>query len=553
MSGAPPSRAPVVAAGIFLSRIFGLAREVLMARYLGVGAHSDVYGVTFRLPNLLQNLLGEQTLSAAFIPGYARMLEEGREREAGRFAGAIFGLLVGVAGGLSLVGILLARPLVAIFAPGFVGDAAAVAAGTMEVDRYALAVAMVRIIFPMAGLLVLASWSLAVLNSHRRFFVPYVAPVLWNVSIIAVLWWVGEPLFQADGALAFDDRSRLLVAVAWGALVGGGLQFAVQLPFVARVLRGFRPSVSVRVEGVAPALRAFAPLVASRGVVQLSAYLDYFLGSLLAAGAVGALTFSLRLYLLPISLFAISVAAAELPELARLDRESAAARALRLTAGLRQMAFLTVPTVVGYLGFGALIVGAVYRSGEFGAEDHALVTLVLAAYTLGLLPTTSSRVYQNLFYSLDDTRFPAKVAVARVATSATVGVAAMLWLDRFDVSGLTTAMGLEPTGKILYLGAVGLALGSAVGAWLEAVLLVREGRRRVPGATVPWGAGSRMLAIALVAGLVGWFGSGFVVGPWWLRATVTVGGYAAVYLGLSALVGAPELRAWLGRRARGEE
>ncbi|HVS02576.1 MAG TPA: murein biosynthesis integral membrane protein MurJ [Thermoanaerobaculia bacterium] len=538
-----------VAAGILSSRLVGFVREALVARYLGVGAHADVYATALRFPNLLQNLLGEQTLSAAFIPSYARMVEEGREEEAGRFAGAIFGLLLAVAGGLALLGIVLARPLVALFATGFLQDAARVAAGEATVDRYALAVAMVRIIFPMAGLLVLSAWALGILNSHRRFFLPYFAPVLWNSTIIATLLWVGSRLVDG-GELALGDRGPLLMALAWGALVGGALQFAVQLPLVARLLRGFRLSFSPRVPGVPRALRAFGPVLAGRGVVQLAGYVDFFLASLITAGAVSALRFAQALYVLPISLFAMSVAAAELPELSRLaggdgDEE----RRRRVRGGLRQMAFLTVPTLVGYLAFGWLLVGGVFRRGSFGPQDHWLVWLVLAGYTLGLLPTTASRLLQNLFYSLEETRYPARVAMLRVAIGAVLGGTLMLFLDRLPMTGLVAG---RPGEQVLRLGALGLALGSMVGAWTEAALLVRQLRRRVPGLGLPWRAAGRMLALALAA-------AALAGGLWWLLpplplwalAATVVGGYALLYLGASLALGFPEPRVWLGRMRPG--
>ncbi|MEL6311707.1 MAG: lipid II flippase MurJ, partial [Pseudomonadota bacterium] len=143
-----------------------------MAYFFGVGAHLDVYQLVMRGANLINNLLGEGTLSASFIPIYSRMLEEGRERDAGRFAGAIFGLLVAVAAAIVAIGLLAAPIVVAVLAPGFLGDAALVQAGEVNVDRYALAVGMFRIALPMAALLALSAWALGVLNSHRRFLLP---------------------------------------------------------------------------------------------------------------------------------------------------------------------------------------------------------------------------------------------------------------------------------------------------------------------------------------------------------------------------------------------
>src|SRR5262245_13407511 len=176
---------------------------------------ADVFRFGLRLPNVLQNLLGEGTLSASFIPVYSELLEQGRTKEAGRVAGAAFALLLAVAGGFSLVGLTLAPVIVSIFTPGLDGH------------RRELMIAVVRILFPMTGVLVLSAWALGILNSHRKFFVSYFAPVMWNGAIIAALVAFGGR----------RDLDGLLMATAWGALLGGFLQFAIQLPWVLRLER----------------------------------------------------------------------------------------------------------------------------------------------------------------------------------------------------------------------------------------------------------------------------------------------------------------------------
>lgn len=544
-AGRTGSRAALVAVGILLSRLAGFVREALVARYLGVGAHADVYATTTRLPNLLQNLLGEQTLSAAFIPFYSRMVGEGKEREAARFAGAVLGLLAVAAVALALLGILLARPLVAVFAAGYLGDAEQVRAGALPIDRFEVSVELVRVLFPMAGVLVLSAWALGILNSHRRFFLPYAAPVLWNLAVIVGLVGAGAWLLGGDAAGA-AAKTTLLRVIAWSMVAGAVLQLVVQLPGVARHLHGFRLSLGRGVPGVREAVDAFGPVVAGRGVVQLSAYLDTFLASLIAAGAVGAQRYATTLYMLPVSLFAMSVAAAELPELSRLAREGAAAHAERVRHGVRQIAFLVLPTAAGFLAFGWLLVGLVFGRGEFGAEAQGLVTLVLAAYTLGLVPSTVSRLLQNLFYSLHETKVPARVAATRVAVSAAVGAALMVWLDRFGVGEALGAAGEGP----LRLGAVGLGLGTSVGAWLELALLLRRARARVPELALPAAAMARMGALAAaaaaLAGGVWWLAAGGGLAGWAV-AVVVLAAFAAAYLGGAAALRFPEMRAWLGR------
>ncbi len=555
------SRARVVAAGILASRLAGLVRVRATAYFFGVGPHTDVIEAVFKGPNLLQNLLGEGTISAAFVPVYSRLLAEGRERDAGRFAGAVFGLLLAAAAGLALAGMILARPVVAILTPGFAGDAARVAAGELAIDRFELAVTAVRIVFPMTALLSLSAWALGVLNSHRRFFLAYVAPVVWNAAIVAGLFagaWaaLGEAAPARPATLPADVLSRVLLAACWGALAGGAAQFAIQLPLVVRLLRGFRPSLSTRVTGVREALRAFGPVVAGRGVYQLSSYLDLLLASLLAAGALGALRFAQLLYILPVSLFGLSVAAAELPELARLTGDERERDAFfgRLRGSLGQMMFLTLPTAFGYLAFGSLLVDALYRTGSFGGADGRLVYLVLCAYTVGLPATTASRLLQNSFYALSETRAPARIAALRVAVSAAVAVPLMFWLDRFPVGAGGGVAGGAAGGaaRTLFLGAAGLAIGSAAGAWVELGALRSALGRRLPGLAAPWRSLGRSAALAAAA-LLPAAGAARLVPDGWhpaAAALAVIGVYGAVYLGAARLLGAPELEAWAGRFGR---
>ena len=547
---APSGNASRVALGILSSRAFGFLRESFLAFFFGAGPHADVFRIALRGPNLLQNLLGEQTLSASFIPIYSRMVGAGREQEAGRFAGAILGLLLAVASSVALLGVLLAEPIVAVLAPGYLGDASRVAAGLAEVDRYRLAVSAVRIVFPMTAVLVLSAWSLGVLNSHRRFFLAYFAPVLWNLSIILALWlaaytgwrvWGGAD--EALGQTAFRDR--LLLAACVGALLGGVLQFMVQLPLVFRLLKGFRLSISTRVDGVTRALAAFAPLAAGRGAVQLSGYLDLVLASFLVPGAIAALGWAQILYLLPIALFGVSVAAAELPELS--IRTAPAERleiSQRLDGSIRQMAFLTVPTVVGYLSLGFFFVAGLFRRGSFGVQDNWLVYLVLAAYSLGLLASSTSRLLNNVFYALGRTRIPARIAVERVTLSAVVGGSLMVGFDRIPV---TRVAGAQAGGRALFMGAVGLALGASLGAVFELWRLLRALQREQMGVRLPARAVLKMLTISVltvVPVLLVVFSSKFL--PMLARSFVALAGYVGLYLWVSRIAGLEELSTWMG-------
>ena len=540
-----------VALGIGLSRGFGFLREMALAFFFGVGPHADVFRTALRGPNLLQNLLGEQSLSASFIPVYSRFLATGRREDAGRFAGAIFGLLLATVSAIAVVGVLLAEPIVTVIAPGYLADAARIDAGQASVDRFPLAVAAVRIMFPMTALLVLSAWALGVLNSHRRFFISYMAPALWNVAIIGALFMTADRLlgtewWRSGSALQVSDLDRLVLAACMGALVGGALQFLVQVPFLFQSLQGFRFSLSTSVEGVREAFRAFLPLLAGRGAVQISGYLDFFLASFLAAGAVGALGWAQTLYLLPISLFGMSVAAAELPELSRDSTEmDTDALKSRIRRGFEQMSFLTVPSVVCFIAFGFLVVGALFRRGRFGLADNWLVYLVLVAYSVGLIASSTSRLLNNVFYAQGETRLPARVAVQRVLLSALVGVTAMFWLDRYAVSDLFPVL---ESDRDLYLGALGLAVGAGVGAWFELLRLIGALRSRLEGFGLGWRRAGRLLGVALLATGPG-FGCWYVTSSWLRPATavlvLTV--YGGVYAGVCRWLRLGSLGMWFKR------
>ncbi len=550
------SAAGLVAGGILLSRLIGFVRERAIGYFFGVGPHADVFRVALRAPNLLQNLLGEGTISAAFIPIYSRMLEQGRPEDAGRFAGAILGLLTALVAVLVTLGILLAEPLTTLLQPGWLGDADKVIAGEIAVDRFRLAVQAVRITFPMTGLLVLSAWALGVLNSHRQFFLPYFAPVFWNAAIIGALIYAGFTFFDDPTALddldviPVDALNRLLFAGLWGALIGGALQFGVQLPSVLRVIKGFRPSLSTKVEGVKQSIKAFLPVLAGRGVYQISGYLDLLLAGFATVGAISALTYAQVLYTLPVSLFAMSVAASELPELSRLSRSQPGPFLSRIDASLRQILFMIVPSVVGFLAFGFLVVAVLYQTGSFDLDDTWLVYFVLGAYALGLLATTISRLLQNAFYALDDTKTPARIAVVRVVVSAAIGAGLMFLLDRYSVPEV---VGIPAEGRPLRMGAVGLALGASVGAWVELWRLTSALKSEMANFHLPWGRTVQMIGVALLAAapaaLLRWLVPTEPF-PVWAYGAVILAVYGIGYLVLAHVLGFDEGEAWTGKLTR---
>jgi putative peptidoglycan lipid II flippase len=478
----------LVAAGILLSRIAGLAREVAISAYLGVGATADVFKAALRIPNLLQNLLGEGVLSASFIPVYSRLLEEDREA-ANRLAGKILGLLLTVMAAVVAIGILFARPITMLITPGFSGE------------QLELATTLLRIMFPGIAFLVLSAYCTGVLNSHRRFFLSYVSPVMWNATQIA---------FVVAAGVWGATEVGIAHALAWGVLVGAVLEVAIQVPAVRSLTRGAGISLDVRSPDVQDVLRRFFPVVVGRGVIQLLIYVDLFLASLLAVGGVSALTYGQVLYLLPISLFGMAVAAAELPELARLGRSGARVIRERLHTGMERITFYVAITVSLYVFAGDVIVGVLLQRGEFTAADTQLVWYVVAVFALGLLGTTRSRLLQNGLYALDRPKLVARIAVFRVVLAGLLGAFFMFPLDRFAiVDGAITqigAMGFRPLPDSLRLvqdgpprlGVVGLALGAALSSWVEYRLLKGALEWRI-GRLPRMGHGARWCLIAAAA------------------------------------------------------
>jgi putative peptidoglycan lipid II flippase len=506
----------LVGAGILLSRIAGLIRDRVFAHYFGNSDAADAFKAAFRIPNFLQNLFGEGVLSASFIPVYAGLLAHKDDQEARRTAGAVAGLLALSTSLLVLIGVLCTPYLIDAIAPGFHGE------------KRELTTRLVRILFPGAGLLVFSAWCLGILNSHRRFFLSYTAPVMWNAAMIATLWGFGRHYAQFP----------LAVILAWGSVAGSALQVAVQLPVVLRLLGGLRLSIRYGATNVKTVVSNFFPVFVSRGVVQISAYVDALLASLLPTGAVAALSYAQTLYLLPVSLFGMSVSAAELPQMSgALGDPEEVARVLRgrLDTGLRQIAFFVLPSVVGFLVLGDVVVAAIYQSGRFGRGDVIYVWGILAGATVGLLASTLGRLYSSTYYALRDTRTPLRFAIVRVVLTTILGYACAI--------PLPPALGIEPRW-----GVAGLTISAGISSWVEFVLLRRTLNQRIGRTGLAAGFVAKLWVAALVAGGAAWLVRHFFGNhaPIPLAAMVLTP-YGVVYFGVAAALGIAEARTLFGR------
>ena len=498
------ANALLVGAGVLLSRLAGFVRERVFAHYLGNSEAADAFKAALRIPNALQNLFGEGALSASFIPVYARLLSEGREEEAKRTArvvGTLLGLLLTL---LVAVGVLATPLLIDLIAPGFSGE------------RREMTVRLVRILFPGIGLLVLSAWCLGILNSHRRFFLPYAAPVLWNGAMIAALVLAGAK--AAPYAIA--------EWTAWGAVAGSLLQLAVQLPEVSGLAGPLRPALDLRSEHVKTVVTNFLPSVGSRGVTQVSSYVDQVIASFLPSGAVAALAYAQTLYLLPVSLFGMSISSAELPELS--SGLGADGLRERLGVALRRVAFFVVPSAVAFALLGDRVVALVFQTGAFRADDVVHVWAVLVGSSVGLLAMTLGRLYASAFWALHDTRTPLRFALVRVALGAGLGA-------------LFAFQGPRLLGVPERYGLAGLTLGAGLAGWVEMLLLRRALNARVGKTGLPASFSLRVWGAALGAAAAGWgvkllAGS---LGPVVL-GTLVCGAFAAAYALLVLLLRVPE-------------
>ena len=444
----------------------------MLAHFLGLTDAADAFAAAFRIPNLLQNLFGEGVLSASFIPVYARLQAQGREREARDVARAVAGLLALVVALLVALGVTTAPWLAAVVAPGFT-DA-----------KRELAVRIIRILFPGTGLLVLSAWCLGILNSHRKFFLSYAAPVVWNAAIVAAT------LLAPRGSAS----ETIVLWTAWGAVAGGLLQFAVQLPTVWRVNGPIRPSLGRGDPNVRTVLGNFLPAFFARGVVQISAFVDSILASFLPTGAVAALANAQTLYTLPVSLFGMSVAAAELPELSAAAASTEDADRLlreRLERAMAQVAYFIVPSAVALAALGQVIAGAVFQTGLFSQQDARYVWGILAGSAVGLLAGTLGRLYSSTWYALHETRRPLKYAIARVALTIVLGYLAALQLPA--ILGIPARW-----------GAAGLTASAGIAGWLEFLLLRGSLDRRIGVTRLSPGYAFRLWGPALLAAGAGW-------------------------------------------------
>lgn len=442
----------LIALGIFLSRIFGFVRTRVFAHYLGNSMAAGAFSAALRIPNLLQNLFGEGVLSASFIPVYAKLMAEGKEDEARKLAGTVMTILTTLTCLMVGLGVLFTRPFTMLFAPGFTGEA------------QELTVRLVEILFPSCGFLVLSAWCLGVLNSHRKFFLSYVSPVIWNITIIATLVYFGANL---SGSV--PEQMKLVEMVAFGTVVGSLLQFLIQVPLTYKLNGGWIFAKELKNPTTKTVVKNFWPAFLARGVTQISAYIDQMLTSYLGTAAVAGMNYAQMLALLPVSLFGMSISSAELPELASAvgtPEEVKKQLRERLMRGVLRISFYVIPSSVAFILLGDVVTGIVYQTGNFARGDTIFVAWILAGSSVGLFASTQGRLCTSVFWALQDSKTPARFALLRVFLTGALGY--------LTVFPLRDIFNLEPQ-----YAAAALSASAGVAGWIEFMLIRRVLTQRI--------------------------------------------------------------------------
>lgn len=506
-----------VALGILATKLFGIVRQAFIAKYLGATAAADAFNAATRIPNLLQNLFGEGALSASLIPVYARLRAQRDDAEAGRVAGGVLVTLAIVVTTLVVLGILFTPQLLPIVAGGFKGE------------TRAMAIDFVRIVFPGIGIFVIGAWCLAILNSHRRFFVSYAAPVAWSVVMIAALVWYGPR----------QTVPQVARTASWAFVIGAIAQVLVQVPsVVGLVAKDIRIATQWSNENVRTVLRNFIPVGVSRGIVQISNYVDILISSFLPQGTLSLLTYATTISYVPVSLFGIGISAAELPEMSSVlgsaDERDRQLRE-RLNAGLRQIAYFVIPSALAMVAAGDLMAAALFEHGKVSPQGTLFMWGILAGSAVGLLASTSGRLYSSTFYALHDTRTPLNFACVRVALTSILGFLFAIPLPRL--------LGIDG-----HWGGAGLTISFGIAGWSEFILLRRSMNHRIGvtglAASVAW----KLWGAALIAGGVA-FGLKQIIHirSSIISAVIVLGVFGFVYLGATIAMRVPESRVLLRR------
>lgn len=505
--------AGVVALAVMLSRVLGLARELIFAGLFGAGRGMDAYLTAYRAPNLLRDLFAEGALSVAFVTVFSKLGVEKGTEAAWELARKMATLALVFMSVVVVLGILLAGPLIAVLAPGF------------DAEKAAFTVELTRIMFPFILLVSLAALAMGMLNSRNIFGVPALASSFYNVGSIfggVTLAWLLDPTFGP----------RALIGMAIGTLIGGFLQMAVQLPSLRKVGFHFAFDFGWRDPQVKRVLVLMLPAVIAASAVQVNVMVNSIFASFLGDGAVSWLAYAFRLMQLPLGIFGVAVATVTLPAVSKIAAGGDMAHFREtLSKAIRLALFLTLPSTVGLVLMSNEIIGLIYERGRFTGEDTLQTAGALQFYAVGLMAYSCIKVLSPAFYALDRKWTPMLVSFAAI--------------------GLNVLLNWQLTFR-LGMGHRGLALSTGLAAVANFAALYVLMRGAAGGMKTRSVAASFLRILAAAAGLaaVCWAGREWL-GTWlhsphlleraWSLGAV-VAAAAVVYFGLCALLRVEEAR-----------
>lgn len=426
----------LVAALTFISRVLGFIRDLLNASLFGAGAGMDAFLVAWRIPNFMRRLFAEGAFSQAFVPVFTETRSTRSEEEQRHLVNVVSGTLGGVLLLVTLVGLVGAPVLLGLFAPGFGSDP----------HKYHLGAHLLRITFPYLMLISMTALSSGILNSHGRFAIPAVTPVILNICMIAVV--------------LIDSHS--VEVLAWAVLLAGFLQFGFQLPWIARLHLLGRPQWAWHDPEVRRIIRLMVPILFGSSVAQISLLLDTILASFLATGSVSWLYYADRIMEFPLGLFSIAVATVILPNLSGHHAKRAPeAFSDTLDWGLRAILVIGTPAMLALVVLAGPLVATLFLHGDFHAHDVVMTEAALVGFSFGFMGFSLVKVLVPGFYARQETRIPVRYGV--------------------------TALGIGMASSVVFVGGLllmhfpaphlGLALSTTVNSWVNAMLLFRRLRR----------------------------------------------------------------------------
>ncbi|HWQ31318.1 MAG TPA: murein biosynthesis integral membrane protein MurJ [Blastocatellia bacterium] len=494
--------AGIVSLAVMGSRVLGLVREQVFAFYFGASFANDAFIVAFRIPNLLRDLFAEGALSSAFVTTFSQTLKQKGDREAWRLANLVNNAQIIVLSLIVLLGIIFAPQIVdwMMHPPelfGFTMQAARLRDPAKAELTTQLAVTMTRIMFPFLLMISLAAVAMGVLNTKDRFGVPASASTLFNVG--SIFGGLGAAYLLAPGyitavtsgllhghkpPLDVDGAARAIVGMAIGTLVGGMMQWLIQVPSLRAVGYRWQPILSFRDEGMRQVLRLMAPAIVGASAVQVNVVINTTLAAGLGEGAISWLGYAFRLILFPIGVFGVAISTATLPVASRAAVEDLNRFRHTIASSLRLTMLLNIPSTVGLMILSQPIIALIYQHGSFSAQDTRQAASALVWYALGLTAYSMIKILAPAFYALGDTRIPMMTSVLSIVTNYAV---ATLTINQF--------------------GHRALALSISAVAIVNCVLLMFFLRRRlggIEGRGLLLSFGQVTLA-SLVMGAVCWF------------------------------------------------